>query len=78
MTIDAHTHLSDRWLNLRWIKPKDFVGIWDRRDIDKACVLTLEGLFDARAANDRLRAMIKGYEPALSHCLRRPTLIFSR
>ncbi len=65
MIIDAHTHLFGRWLNLRGIRPRDFVRIMDETGIDKACVFTLEGFFDARDANDKLAALIKGFESRL-------------
>ena len=48
MIIDAHTHLFGRWLNLRGIRPRDFVRTMDETGIDKACVFTLEGFFDLR------------------------------
>jgi predicted TIM-barrel fold metal-dependent hydrolase len=65
MIIDAHTHLFGRWLNLRGIRPRDFVRIMDETGIDKACVFTLEGFFDARGANDTLAALAKGFEGRL-------------
>jgi hypothetical protein len=65
MIIDAHTHLYGRWLNLRGIKPRDFVRIMDETGIDKACVFTLEGFFDARGTNDTLAALAKGFDGRL-------------
>ncbi len=65
MIIDAHTHLFGRWLNLRGIRPRDFVRIMDETGIDKACVYTLEGFFDARGCNDKLAALVKGFESRL-------------
>jgi predicted TIM-barrel fold metal-dependent hydrolase len=65
MIIDAHTHLFGRWLNLRGIRPRDFVRIMDETGIDKACVFTLEGFFDARGANDALAALAKEFEGRL-------------
>jgi uncharacterized protein len=61
MIIDAHTHLFGRWLNLRGLRPRDFVKTMDETGIDKACVFTLEGFFDARGANDKLAALAKGF-----------------
>jgi predicted TIM-barrel fold metal-dependent hydrolase len=65
MIIDCHTHLFGRWLNLRGIKPRDFVRIMDETGIDKACVFTLEGFFDARGCNDRLVSLTRGFEDRL-------------
>ena len=65
MIIDAHTHLYGRWLNLRGIKPRDFVRIMDETGIDKACVFTLERFFAARGTNDTLAALAKGFEGRL-------------
>lgn len=65
MIIDAHAHLYGRWLSLRGIKPRDFVRIMDETGIDKACVFTLEGFFDARGTNDALAALAKGFEGRL-------------
>jgi predicted TIM-barrel fold metal-dependent hydrolase len=65
MIIDAHTHLFGRWLNLRGIRPRDFVRIMDETGIDKACVFTLEGFFDARGANDTLAELARGFEGRL-------------
>ncbi len=65
MIIDAHTHLFGRWLNLRGIRPRDFVRIMDETGLDKACVFTLEGFFDARGNNDKLAALVKGFEGRL-------------
>jgi predicted TIM-barrel fold metal-dependent hydrolase len=63
--IDCHTHLFDRWLNLRGLKPRDFVRVMDETGIDKACVFTLEGFFEARGCNDQLVALTKGFENRL-------------
>ena len=65
MIIDCHTHLFGGWLNLKGIKAKDFVRIMDETGIDKACVFTLEGFLDARACNERLLALTKGFEDRL-------------
>lgn len=65
MIIDAHTHLFGRWLNLRGLRPRDFVRVMDETGLDKACVFTLEGFFDARECNDQLTALVKGYEDRL-------------
>jgi len=65
MIIDCHTHLFGRWLNLRGIRPRDFVRIMDETGIEKACVFTLEGFFDARGANDRLLSLTRGFEGRL-------------
>ena len=65
MIIDCHTHLFGGWLNLKGIKARDFVRIMDETGIDKACVFTLDGFFDARGSNDRLLALTKGFEDRL-------------
>lgn len=65
MIIDCHTHLFGRWLNLKGIAPRDFVRIMDETGVDKACVFTLEGFFDARGANERLRSLTRGFEDRL-------------
>jgi predicted TIM-barrel fold metal-dependent hydrolase len=65
MIIDCHTHLFGRWLNLRGLKPRDFVRVMDETGLDKACVFTLEGFFEARGCNDQLAALAKGFESRL-------------
>lgn len=65
MIIDAHTHLFGSWLNLRGIKPRDFVRVMDETGLAKACVYTLEGFFDARGSNDKLAALTRGFEDRL-------------
>jgi len=65
MIIDAHTHLFGSWLNLRGLRPRDFVRTMDKTGLDKACVFTLEGFFDARETNNRLAALAKGFPDRL-------------
>jgi len=65
MIIDCHTHIFGRWLNLEGIKPRDFVRVMDETGIDKACVFTLEGFFDAEGCNEKLVELIKGHEDRL-------------
>lgn len=65
MIIDCHTHLFGRWLNLKGIRPKDFVRIMDETGIDIACVFTLEGFFNADGCNDKLISLTKGFEQRL-------------
>jgi len=63
--IDGHAHMFGRWLNLRGIRPRDFIGIMDETGIDKACVFTLEGFFDAEGCNERLSELTKKHSRRL-------------
>lgn len=65
MIIDCHAHLFDTWLNLKGLPPDAFVDAMDDLDIEKCCVFTLSGFFDAEGCNDELAKLSRPYPDRL-------------